>query len=41
MQIGTETHTGASDLALKVPMGSRRRENMSKEVGTKRGAPTH
>ena len=33
MEIETETHIGALDLALKVQMRSRRRENMSKESG--------
>ena len=41
MEIETETHIGALDLAPKVQMRSRRRENMSKVVRTKRGASTH
>ena len=41
MEIETETHTGALDLAPKVQMRSRRRENMSKEVRITRGAFTH
>ena len=41
MEIETETHIGALDLAPKVQMRSRRRENMSKEVRTTRGASTH
>ena len=41
MEIETETHIGALDLAPKVQMRSRRRENMSKEVRTTRGVPTH
>ena len=41
MKIETETHIGALDLAPKVQMRSRRRENMSKKVRTTRGAPTH
>ena len=32
MEIETETHIGGLDLAPKVQMRSRRRENMSKEV---------
>ena len=41
MEIETETHIGALDLAPKVQIRSRRRENVSKEVRTTRGAPTH
>ena len=41
MEIETETHTGALDLSPKVLMRSRRRENMSKEVRTTRGASTN
>ena len=41
MEIETETHIGALNLAPKVQMRSRRRENMSKEVRTARGAFTH
>ena len=41
MEIETETHIGALDWAPKVQMRSRRRENMSKEVRTARGASTH
>ena len=41
MEIETETHIGALDLAPKVQMRSRRRENMSKEVRTTRGVFTH
>ena len=41
MKIETETHIGTLDLAPKVQMRSRRRENMSKEVRTTRGASTH
>ena len=41
MEIETETHIGTLDLAPKVQMRSRRRENMSKEVKTTRGASTH
>ena len=41
MEIETETHIGALDLASKVQMRSRRRENMSKEVRTTRGVSTH
>ena len=41
MEIETETHIGAVDLATKVQMRSRRRENMSKEVKTTRGVSTH
>ena len=41
MEIETETHIGALDLAPKVQMRSRRRENMNKEVRTTRGASTH
>ena len=41
MEIETETHTGALDLAPFVQIRSRRRENMSKEVRTTRGASTH
>ena len=41
MEIETETHNGALNLAPKVQMRSRRRENMSKEVRTTRGVPTH
>ena len=38
MEIETETHIGALNLAPKVQMTSRRRENMIKEVRTMRGA---
>ena len=41
MEIETESHAGAPDRALNVPVRSRRKENMSKEVRTTRGAPTH
>ena len=41
MKIETETHIGALDLAPKAQMRSRRKENMSKEVRTMRGASTH
>ncbi|XP_075827324.1 replication factor C subunit 3-like [Microtus pennsylvanicus] len=41
MEIETETHTGALDGAPKVPMRSRKSENMSKDVRTTRSAPTH
>ena len=41
MEIETETHIGALDLAPKVQMRSRRRENMSKEVRIMRDASTH
>ena len=41
MEIETETHIGALELAPKVQMRSRRRENMNKEVRTVRGAFTH
>ena len=41
MEIETEIHTEAMDLAPKVQMKRRRRENMSKEVRTTRGASTH
>ena len=41
MEIETEIHIGALDLAPKVQMMSRRRENMSKKVRTARSAPTH
>ena len=37
MEIETETHIGTLDLAPKVQMRRRRRENMSKEVRTTRG----
>ena len=40
MEIETETHIGALDLAPKVQMKSRR-ENMSKDVRTARSAFTH
>ena len=40
MEIETETHIGALDLAPKVQMGSRRRENMSKEDRTTRDTGT-
>ena len=40
MEIKTETHIVALDLAPKVQMRSRRRENM-KEVRIMRGASTH
>ena len=38
---GTETHIGALDLAPKVQMRSRRRENVSKEVKITRGVSSH
>ena len=41
MEIETETHIGALDLAPKLQIMSRRRENMSKEGRTARGASTH
>ena len=41
MEIETETHIGALDWAPKVLMRSRRRQDMSKEVRTARGASTH
>ena len=41
MEIESETHIGTLDLAPNVQMKSRRRENMSKEVKTARGAATH
>ena len=41
METETETHIGALDLAPKVQMRSRRRENMSKEVKTTKGASIH
>ena len=41
MEIETETHIGVLDLAPKVQMRSRRRENVSKEVRITRGASTH
>ena len=41
MEIETETHIGALDLAPKGQMRSRRRENVSKEVRITRGASTH
>ena len=41
MEIETETHIKELDLAPNVQMRSRRRENMSKEVRTMRGASTH
>ena len=41
MEMETETHIGALDLAPKVQMRSRRRENMSKEVRNTSGASTH
>ena len=41
MEIETETHIGALDLAPKVQMRSRRRENMNKAIGTTRGVSTH
>ena len=41
MEIETEIHIGALDLAPKVQMRSRRKENMSKEVRTTKGASTH
>ena len=41
MEIETETHIEVLNLAPKVQMRSRRRENMSKEVRTSRGASTH
>ena len=41
MEIETETHTGVLNLAPKVQMRSRRRENMSKEVRTMRGVSPH
>ena len=40
MEIETETHIGTWDLAPKVQMRSRRRENMKKEIRTTRGAFT-
>ena len=40
MERETETHIGALDLAPKVQMRRRRRENMSKEVRTAKGAST-
>ena len=41
MEIETETHIGALDLAPKVQMSSRRKENMSEEVRITRGVSTH
>ena len=41
MEIETEIHIGVLDLAPKVQMKDRKRENMSKEVRTARGASTH
>ena len=41
MEIETETHTGALDLAPKVQMSSRGRENMSNKVRITRGASSH
>ena len=41
MEIETETHIRALYLAPKVQIRSRRRENMSMEVRTTRGASTH
>ena len=41
MKLETETHIGAQDWAPKVQIRSRRRENMSREVRTARGTPTH
>ena len=41
MEIETETHIGALDLAPKVQMRSRRWENMGKKVRITRGASTH
>ena len=41
MEIETETHIGALDLAPKVQMRSKRRENMNKEGRTLRSAFTH
>ena len=41
MEIETETHTESLNLAPKVQMRNRRRENMNKEVRTTRGASTH
>ena len=41
MEIETEIHIEALDLAPKVQMRSRRRENMNKEVRTTRVASTH
>ena len=41
MEIETETHIGALDLVPKVQMRIRKRENMSKEARTMRGASTH
>ena len=40
MEIETETHIEALDLAPKVQMRSRR-ENMIKEIRTMKGASTH
>ena len=41
MEIETKTHIGALDLAPKVQMKSRRRENVRKEARTARGVSTH
>ena len=41
MEIETETHIGTLDLAPKVQLQSRRRENMYKKVRIMRGASTH
>ena len=41
MEIETETYMGTLDLAPKVQMRNRKRENMNKEVRTTRGASTH
>ena len=41
VEIETETRIGALDLAPKVQMRSRRRENMNKEARTVTGAITH
>ena len=41
MEILTETHIAELDLASKVQMRSRKRENMSKKVRITRGASTH
>ena len=41
MEIKTESHIGALDLAPWVKMKSRRRENVSKEVRITRGVSTH
>ena len=41
IEIETETHIGGLDWTPKVPMRTRRRENMSKEVRTARDVSTH